>query len=127
MFPKSQLLQSMLAGTTALGLALSGACSPLWMADCAFASEVITAKAHCCCGENCHCGPSCCEKPQGNGDRQGTTSVDRDLRDLGKISSATIRLAHDVTRGHYLIDSESSVASADWPHSLLAQHTLLQV
>jgi hypothetical protein len=125
MSPTTHLIRSMVAGMTALGLALSAVCSPLLMTQCAIA--VRAGKAHCCCGENCHCGPSCGEKAEGTEDQQGSPSVERDPREVGKISSATILLAPDFARGPRLIDSRSLVAAVAWPQTLLAQHTFLRI
>jgi hypothetical protein len=126
MIPASRLVRSFIAGIVALGLAAGGVGSPLLMTDCAIAREV-SPKNQCCCGENCQCGPSCRESSP-NDPQQQSTSVERDLRDLGKFGYSIAQFTSELSGVERLADFQPSLnAAAFWPHTLLAQHTFLRV
>src|SRR5690606_21601842 len=108
MIPASRLVRSIIASVVAVGLAGAGVCSPLFVAECAIVREIAAVKSHCCCAENCKCGPSCGTNSENNNDQQQSTSVERDLRGLGKISTSIVRLTCDLARRPALVDFGSS-------------------
>jgi hypothetical protein len=123
-----RLIRTLVAAAAALGLIGSGVCSPLLLTDCAIAREVSIGSKHCCCGDNCRCGSSCGEHSQRKGDKQPATSVERDLRVIGKVDSSAAWNFREIDCGSHLISSGTFASdAAGQPQTLLAQHTFLRV
>ncbi|MBA3482333.1 MAG: hypothetical protein H0T51_11005 [Pirellulales bacterium] len=118
-------MRSTMAGLAALAFAASGISSPLSVTECSFARE-IRDQTHCCCGDNCQCGPSCGEKSPAEHDEQGLPSVAKEFRDPVNIST-WVAPPSDFAETHRAVRAEVVVLKAGQPHTLVDLHTLLLV
>jgi hypothetical protein len=101
-------------------------CAPL-AAPCAETSLLSHPKRECCCGDTCRCGLSCAES---SGSPRGgpPATVERDLRDLGKIVLSQVYAGRESADVLYIAPVEGTGLVPIAPaNSLLAQHTLLRV
>ncbi|MCC6494417.1 MAG: hypothetical protein IT424_15510 [Pirellulales bacterium] len=123
----SRSIRTLLSGVLAAGLFGSGFVSPVLGLNCQQHGLHAAVKRHCCCGENCKCGPSCSANSESSQSPQ-STSVQPDLRDLGKISAASAAVLPAPHRTHPLADLvPSALASLACPQTLFAKHTCLRL
>ncbi len=123
----SRSIRAILSGVVTAGLLGSGISSPVLALNCQQHGQQAAVNTHCCCGDNCRCGPSCSESSETSNKPQ-STSVERDLRDLGKINSYVVGMAAAfVSFGRPVDLDPSQLASADCQQTLFAKHTCLRL
>lgn len=109
-------------GWSSFPTSFSSACSLL-------GSESVIAK-QCCCGADCHCGPTCgAPSTPSNGKPQAPASDHQGgNRDLFKLSVGfTCLVVVDLPARHVAEVNVLCRGDADWLQTLVAKHTCLQV